>query len=433
VIEHETVALSPVQQYLWHCHAQGAAQPAVLGALRVSGRLGDERLRAAIAETVTAMDILRTAFTTRRGTICAVTVPDQPPVSTCAAGSDEACAALLRHDRDRPRDPTRDPLVRFHVVRLADDELVLGLVADPLVLDPHSVYLVLGAVLQAYLGRFRAAQYPPHAQTLHLLRQQNQEARQGWWLRRLHRWRSAPADGAPAAGRAPAQTLELRLDERHWARLSAVADRAGNTGWLAVIAMLTWWLHTRVDAARPVVFGCTLDLRELLGLGAVVGPLTDQVAFEVELDRFTELSFRDLVLRVHAGLLDAVVHYVPYGTLAALGEAAGTPPPPRPGVPWDQALHYCRLPPTSASTRGEASLAAYGMSVELFRESDLVPAGTVRAAIEAHLAECGDGMAIVVNFDPAVAARAQVAAMLAGIEAQLDTVANDPTVLVSNL
>jgi hypothetical protein len=71
--------------------------------------------------------------------------------------------------------------------------------------------------------------------------------------------------------------------------------------------------------------------------------------------------------------------------------------------------------------------------VELFRESALVPADTVLAALETHLAEAGDGMAIVVNFDPSLTPEDQVTAMLADLERHVDTVVKDPTIPISTL
>src|SRR6202035_1811158 len=161
----------------------------------------------------------------------------------------------------------------------------------------------------------------------------------------------------------------------------------------------------RGSRARPSVFASTLDLREYRGLGPVIGPLTDRVVFQVDLDGYARMTFRDLVRRAHAGVLDAVIHYVPYRDLVTGGAADGQVRPAGPARLWDIAVHYCRLPPASAHTRGEPTLAGRGLSIELFRESALpraglaMPAGTGDGTCaEIHIAESGPGMALVVNF-----------------------------------
>jgi hypothetical protein len=234
---------------------------------------------------------------------------------------------------------------------------------------------------------------------------------------------AAPHPG-PVVARQPS-TRQLRLDAQRWPRLAAAADSSGNNGWLAVIALLAWWLRARGGRGGAAVFAGTLDLRDYLGLGPVVGPLTDRIAFEVDLDGADRLTFRELVRRAHAGLLDSVVHYVPYRELVEIGAAAGAPPPPLPDRPWDVAVHYCRLPPTSAYTRGEQSLARHGLSVELFCESELA-AGLPAAPVDVHLTESGSGVALVVNFDAAIVADADVAAMLRCVDGLIDQLIADP-------
>jgi hypothetical protein len=415
--------LSAVQRHLWTGWAQGAPARAPVAALRLCGDLDEQRLVTAVAQTHETIEILRAGFAVEAGVPVMIASARSPAVIRHSVeDADEWCVRILREDGDRRPDPTIEPLVRFHILRRAPDEIVLGLVADPLVLDLRSVYLVLGAVMQAYVGRLRTGQYASLG--AREVAPTGTPARQRWWLRRLRAWGSHVPSAAP--GR-QASTQLLRLDAQRWAGLTDVADNTGNSGWLAVIAMLTWWLRDRIDPARPVVFTSTLDLRDYLGLGPIVGPLTDRIVFEVELDGMHDMTFRDLVRRTHAGLLDAVVHYMPYSELVALGSATGLTPPPRPGVPWDLTVHYCRLPPASSYTRGEASLAREGLSIELFRESELGAGGMIAGPMEVQVAESGTGMAIVCNYDPAVIPHPQVTDLIVRMQTLVDRVAASPT------
>lgn len=420
--------LSVVQRWLWSRRAAGFPERAQVGAVRLTGELDTDRLHRALGEVVAAMPILRAGFTTAGGEPAMVQDGPYPAVIHAGIdGSDRRCLAALRRDRDRVPDPLRDPLVRFHLFRCTPDEHVLGLVADPLVLDLRSVYLVLGALLQAYVGRLRADHYPPFGDPLATAKVA--AGRRSWWSSRLTAWQDgrSPAPAATPPGTGP-RTAEVRIAPARWHRLTGILERTGNPGWLAVIAMLTWWRRTRAGGGHPVVFAGTFDLRDYLGLGPVAGPLTDRLAFEVDLDGFDRLTFQELVRRVHAGVLDAVLHYLPYGEVVALGQALAAPPPPRSDRPWDLAVNYCRLPPASTYTRGEQTLARQGLSIELFRESDLAAGGTISAPVDVQLAESGTSMAMVVNFEPSIVEPKVVAGMLSDVETLVDRVTDDPAV-----
>ena len=440
-----TVAASPMQasylqRQLWD---RPYAMAPAARALRLSGSVDTDHLLAAIAEVVAAIDVLGVQPRDTGGSLVMLRADRAPTIRLARLSGpdrDERCAALLRDDRDRIADPRAGEPVRFHVIDLGG-ETVLGLVAHPLVLDLHSVYLVLGAVLLAYFGRFRPGQQPPFA-TVADLRPVADAAipsRISWWERRLARWHRA-RDPLPVAAPAGArgESLELAVDADRWARLTGIAGHGGNSAGLAVIALLAWWL--RSGGPRPPVFGAVLDLRDYLGLGPVIGPLTDRVAFEVDLDGYDGMSFRDLLHRAHAGLLDAAVHYLPYGDVVALAQARGLVRPPRIAALWDVAVDYCRLPPASANTRGERTLAERGLSIELFREASLArvaraidPSWWDGTALDVHLAERGTGMALVANVNPPTMSPSEVTGMLGTLDTMIDIVAADPDVAVRDL
>jgi Condensation domain len=438
--------LSGIQRRLWNVRAAGLWTDPEARGLRMTGRVDDARLAAAVAEVIAAMPALRTGVAAQ---VDGPVITDRSPavyqhvVDGSAAVRDQRCMALLAADRARMIDPIRDPLVRFHLVRCASDEMVLGLVADPLVLDVRSVYLVLGAVIQAYFGRFRVAQYPLVAESTPAAAPGSSRWR--WWTRCLSEWHARGpmlaaaltgqhSDFSPDARRD--STAQLYLNGSRWARLTGVADHAGNTGTLAIVALVIWWLRHRTRRPAPAVFGSTLDLRELWGLGPVIGPLTDRIVFEVDLAGVAAMSFRDLVRRAHSGLLDTVVHYVGYHELAAIATAAALPPLHRFA---DIVVHYCRAPPASGHTRGEETLARLGLSIELFQESAFTRLSRPRgvhgesAAVQLHVAEQGAGMALVVNFAADRVAGAAVADLLADMDRLIDRVSAAPDTVLGEL
>jgi hypothetical protein len=439
----EPPGLSYIQRFGWAQRRDGAAVAATARALRLRGAVDAGRIEGAIDEVTAALDILRTGFAGPQAAAACGPAVRQASVSGPPADRDRQCAAILRRDRDRLPDPARDPLVRFHLIQSGAEETVLGLVADPLILDLRSVYLVLGAVMQAYFGRFRAAQYPPYEAVAGLnpaARPGLAETRNAWWATRIRRWQETagraspgrPAGPEPAAG---GQTIELGLAADRWAQLARGGGGAGNAGSLAVIALLTHWCASAFP--RPPVFASTLDLRDYADLGPVVGPLTDQLVFAVDLDGYAGLTFRDLVGRAHAGLLDAVVHYVPY---ADVRRAAAPAPPAAAEQLWDIAIHYCRAPPASGYTRGDESLARQGLSIELFCESVLVgcdPGRPGRAghgsALEVHMAESGSGMALVINFDSRLVSASAVTGLLAWLDPVVTAVTADPGIRLSDI
>lgn len=332
----------------------------IVRALRLTGVIDDSQLLSAAHEVTAAFDLL--------------TAPD---IRVEAAADDEQCLKMLTAQAEQGA-PCRILLCRLPGDDGAD-HVVLAVAADPLLLDLRSVYLLLGAVMQAYFGRFRAVEYPSYADALARIDPRVPPSRAAWWARRVGAWYEP---WRPTVRR----EVVAHVPFDRWARLCGIGDHMGNNSSIAVVALLAWWLRVRMGRPGPAVFVSELDLREYHGLGPVIGPLTDRIAFEV--DAVEQMSFRELVRRCHAGLLDAVVHYVPFDTVRALPGWRGC----------DVAVHYCRTPPLSSATRGEEQLARLGLSVELFREAELARLGsgiTDDAGITIDVAESGDGVELI--------------------------------------
>ncbi|MFD0385156.1 hypothetical protein ACFQ2B_31740 [Streptomyces stramineus] len=107
-----------------------------------------------------------------------------------------------------------------------------------------------------------------------------------------------------------------------WEALTTSAGPLGGNGSLAVMAVAAWCLRTP-DSPGPGYFSTVVDLRDHLELGPLLGPFSDRLPFGVDLSGLSAPSFHDVLLRTQAGFLDAVVHYLPYDEVVALGVELG--------------------------------------------------------------------------------------------------------------
>ncbi|SCF79359.1 Condensation domain-containing protein [Streptomyces sp. Cmuel-A718b] len=136
--------------------------------LEISGPLDPVRLRAAAGAVVDRHANLRAGF--RRlttGRLVQYTAADAGPEWTehdLRAGRDapatEALSALVTADRVRPFAPDRPPLLRFTLIRTADDRWRLLFTSHHLLLDGWSAPLLLTDLFDAYAGRPRSAAAP---------------------------------------------------------------------------------------------------------------------------------------------------------------------------------------------------------------------------------------------------------------------------------
>ncbi|MFG3003913.1 amino acid adenylation domain-containing protein [Streptomyces calvus] len=227
----------------------------------------------------------------------------------------ERLAELEAAERAVRFDLTAPPLLRFTVVRLAENGWRLMFACHHILLDGWSMPIVLGELFALYGARGDASVLPPAAPfKLYLAWLRKQDKEQG-----LTAWRSA-LDGlrgatlvAPDADDT-VDTLPGRivadLPAGPSARLTALARRLGITVNTAVQA--AWGLLlARLTGTEDVVFGATVSGRppELDGVETMVGLFINTVPVRVRLAPGE--SLRELLLRVQdeqSALLDH--HYI---------------------------------------------------------------------------------------------------------------------------
>ncbi|MFF8633763.1 condensation domain-containing protein [Streptomyces pilosus] len=396
-------ALWPLQSRYWPLLEEtSSGTPVRCRALLLTGHVDVPRLVEAVQRVVDHHPVLRARLSDDDGTLRLRAAATPAPVAVWSADRAD-CARALREAAATPRDPRRDPLATFDVVRIAPDQFVLAMTAHFLVADLGSLYATLGSVLRAYFGRHRPGGVPQQPPALGPV----PPARKAWWARRLARWQGqgtlAAALGARPSDRRITATQVEPVSGAAWNRLAARAADAGCSPDLAVVALLASWRAMMAPDTTTAVFAAWTDLRHTHGGDGLIGPLSDQIAFGVELDGHAGMTFPDLLRRTHAGLLDTMVRHVPYDELRHLHRAE------HPGAlpVWDTRVHFCRIPPRSSLTRDEPSLAELGLSVELFDESRLLPVappadGAAWDGVNAdlHLTEHGvDDVALTLHYN----------------------------------
>jgi hypothetical protein len=387
-----------LQQGLWpglrHATAAEAFQ---VRAVRITGPMGLDRLGAAIDEVYAALPALGVGL-----------APDGPELAMRRTGrrapavhdlralpgeeAEAKCLDLLRAARG-----ASTPV--FEVVRLAADDLVVGLAAHRLVLDERSIYLVLGAVIEACRGRFRAGAYRSFTEVLDFrpLTEAMWQSRRQWWTT----WLAAVPKEVPPVDRRESETGRMTIAGADVQALAESDTRVRHNGSLGVAALVSWWLQ-RVAGRSPMAgVASILDLRDYFGLGVMVGPLTDRMVFRVDLGAATAPSYLDVFRAQQLAVLRTATRYLPYGDLVALGVERGRLTAPRTSALWDTEVHLCRNPHVGAAPREEAVL---GVAFANYREADLLDTGVSAGPdhwdgtnLDVRLSESGGDLAVVVD------------------------------------
>ncbi|MFF0505035.1 amino acid adenylation domain-containing protein [Streptomyces fimicarius] len=322
--------LTPLQHGLaYHALTEetGADPYVVQLELELTGPLDPGRLRDAARAVVDRHANLRAGF--RRlttGRLVQYTTADAPPewtehdlradapVSGAPARSD-ALAALVADDRTRPFDPDRPPLLRFTLIRTADDRWRLLFTSHHLLLDGWSAPLLLTDLFDAYAGR-PAVRRRPFADYARWLGDRDRPAAEAAWRTALdgitEPTLTAPA-GTPSAALVPEETATV-LDA---ALTTALQDRARTTGTtLNTVVQAGWGLVlARLTGRDDVVFGSAVSGRpaELDGVEGMLGLFVNTLPTRVRAaparslgDTVADLHARQVALldHQHLGLAD---------------------------------------------------------------------------------------------------------------------------------
>lgn len=344
--------LSPIQQgILFHSTLAGAGDP-YLGqiGLMLIGPLDRSLFERSWQTIVDRHPILRTVFTTeRRGKPLQVVMKTMPIVMRHLdwrelddATQQERMVELLTADREEGIDPTRGPLMRLTLVRLAEERHRLVWTEHHLLLDGWSVPIVLDELSRIYAslcadaGRAVAGAAagaalppaPPYRRYIDWLSKQDRGEAEAYWRRLLagvhgptrlvlERDSSAgasSADGASVAQSSRQSAATIGTDE-HAVRVAHIeADQVRRLRALArahrvtlnVVVQAAWaLLLARCSGETDIVYGQTTSGRpaDLDDVARIVGPFINTLPMRVRIG--PGLTMRELFRGLQAQQADS--------------------------------------------------------------------------------------------------------------------------------
>ncbi|MEU1313457.1 amino acid adenylation domain-containing protein, partial [Streptomyces cinnamoneus] len=347
----DVLPLSPLQEgLLFHTEYDQQAEDVYITRLAVDvrGALDATALRAAVRALLARHDSLRAGFHHTADGRPVQLIPadaDLPWNETdlSGLGGAEQAAALERMLTDERRhrfDPQRPPLLRFTLIRLAEDTHRLLFAAHHLLLDGWSAPILAAELFELYGRRGDAAALPPVAPykdfLAHLAAQDHAEAHGAW--RQALAGVDEPTLVAPGAG-AKEAVLPGRIVDELPARLSgALVARARAHGLTMNAVVQGAWgiVLSRLTGRDDVLFGETVSGRppELPGVESMVGLFSNTVPVRVRLD--PSASVIDTLARVQEQRVELLPYH--YLGLAELQQLAGV------GTLFDTAVVFENFP-----------------------------------------------------------------------------------------
>ncbi|HEX5740328.1 MAG TPA: amino acid adenylation domain-containing protein, partial [Pilimelia sp.] len=291
--------------------------------LTLRGPVDADRLRGAAQQLLDAHPVLRCAFRRNRQGRAAALVARRVPVpwefadltALPAHQRDVAEQRLAAQDRARRFDLGRPPLVRFTLLRLADDLHRFVLTVHHTVLDGWSQPLLVRDLFARYAGR-APAPAPPPRRHLEWLAARDRRGAEAAWHAALSGIDTPTlvAPGADRHVRERPRRVVVHLDAATTAQLTGAARAHGLT--LGTVAQGAWALALGRTLGRDdVVCGTTVSGRpaDLPGADAMIGAFVNTVPVRVTLppaEPYAEALRRlqrqqsDLVDHQHLGLAD---------------------------------------------------------------------------------------------------------------------------------
>ncbi|MFF0487027.1 amino acid adenylation domain-containing protein [Streptomyces sp. NPDC004435] len=343
--------LTPLQQgMLFHAlyDTEAVDVYTIQAAFELHGEVSAERLRAACAGVLARHPVLRTGFRVRANgqpvqlVRRTVTAPwkELDLADRAGAARQAELLAFFEEDRLRRFDMAAPPLMRFTLIRLAEQRHVLALTYHHILLDGWSLPLVIRDLCALYADPSGAALAPatPFPDYLRWLGRQDGATARKAWQEALHGLEEPTlvAPGAPPAGigTMPAM-VPVTLSEEATEALTATARTHGLT--LNTVVQGAWALLLSLLTGRDdVVFGQTVHGRpaELPGADAMVGLVMNAVPVRVRItpgeslaQLFSRVQAEQLALGPHQHLgLDEVQRLAGLGALYDTSTGFGNAP-----------------------------------------------------------------------------------------------------------
>ncbi len=350
--------LSAVQRGFWLASTDGHG-PVMTMTLPVRGPLDVEALQAAVRWVHLRHPILRATFTG----------PRHQPVQTVGAAepalleiedltaAPERLPSRLIDAREAPLRLDTGPLLRLKLFRLGPAEHVLAARAHHIILDAHSMWILVQEILERHARGTLADRAAPEPELGFFARPDDDGAPDPYWAAALA---GAPTD-APAPAADHGHRARVQLSPEAYAALVEDARRHHSTPFARVFAALARALQDELGR-DDVVLATAVTGREAdpRGLAHAVGPLARGVPVRV---RSRDAAATEAALREALGhaatAATSLRAALPTEAALALGRffVSGLEPPPAPG-PVDIVWSEAELRFDTASTATEVSVAA---------------------------------------------------------------------------
>jgi acyl carrier protein len=308
------------QAAIWFLESGGEAGPLynVTCALRLSGPLDVEALRASLGRLVSRHEALRMRFGLDEGRLAQepIEVAEiQLPLTDLSNLPDPGLRALELSDAHvrTPIDLGSPPLIRPQLLRLGPGEHLLVLVVHHVVCDAWSIKLMLRELAEAYASP--AAPDPPAPGFLDFVAWQREMLDGPEGERLLRYWRRVlsdvdptplPTDRPRSEGRPyMGDVVPIELDRRAVADLKRAAGEQGMTLYMLLLAAYSIAIGTCLGR-HEVVVGSPVANREQESMEEVVGYFANMLPMRVRLDGDATLG--ELFRQVRETALDAYDH-----------------------------------------------------------------------------------------------------------------------------
>ncbi|MFK0221132.1 amino acid adenylation domain-containing protein [Streptomyces vinaceus] len=314
--------------------ADGTPGYAIPEVVRLRGTLHPEPLSRALTAVVARHTPLRTVFEERNGAPHPVVLPAPAAVplpvldlgDAPLAEREERAHALAREEVRRPFDLAAGPLLRALLIRLGAEDHLLVLVVHHIATDGWSMGLLWRELSEGYaalLAERPLALAPLPLDYQAYARTQRERFASGAMDGRLRWWEKSlaglealelPADRPrPTRRSGNGASLEFTLDARLTTRLRAIAEGAGATLFMTLLAGFQAALG-RYAGSTDIAVGTPVAGRDQVELESLVGFFVNTVVLRADLSG--EIGFRELLGRVRRATVDAYDHQeVPFDRL----------------------------------------------------------------------------------------------------------------------
>ena len=332
----DPLPLSFAQRRLWFLHQMEGPSPTynLPVALRLTGELDVDCLRAALADVVARHESLRTVFPDTGAVACQhVLDPEQarpalPVTEVDGAGLDAAVAAAVRHSFDLA---TEIPL-HAELIAVGADTHVLAVVVHHIAADGWSLAPLRQDLATAYRARLAGhapqwAQLPVQYADYALWQREylgTQDDPESTWSRQLEYWRGAldglperialPVDRPyPAEASHDGDTLTFRWDADLHEGLADLARSCEVSMFMLLDAALAVLL-SRLGAGTDVPIGVATAGRDDQAAENLIGFFTNTLVLRTHAQ--DGQTFRELLGAVRERTLDALAHQdIPFEAL----------------------------------------------------------------------------------------------------------------------